>query len=133
MGLQTQRINIGTPDAGNGDTVRDAFSKLNDNLDEYDVIISRVMGILAVSIVYENSATPQDVIIVSDASAGDSLITLPAANNSNAKPTICCKKDSSINVCSFVDPNGGTFTVDVQYQAIRLVPLHDENIWVKQG
>lgn len=41
MGIQTQRINIGTsPDAGNGDTVRAAFSKLNSNLDEYDAFLS---------------------------------------------------------------------------------------------
>jgi hypothetical protein len=212
MGMQSQLINIGTaPDSGDGDTLRTAFSKLNSNLDDYDVIISRVMGILAVSIVYENSATPQDVIIVSDATSGDSLITLVAANDAGAKPTVCCKKDSSGNVCNFRAPigtplvitgiskateasvtathglsvgdtvvfagnsgmteinglvgtitgttgtsaftvdinstgftawsSGGTpiathifvYTVDIQYQSIRLIPLPTENIWVKQG
>ena len=107
MGLQSQMINIGSgPDSGDGDTVRTAFSKLNSNLNEYDVQISRVMCILAVSIVYTNSATPQDVIIVSDATAGDSLITLVAADDADAKPTICCKKDASGNICNFRTPIG---------------------------
>ena len=80
-----------------------------------------------------NSTTPQDGLIPVDAHSGDQNTTLLDANNPGARPVICTKVDASANICNFIDPNGGTFPVDIQYQAIRLIPLPAQNIWVKQG
>ncbi len=84
-------------------------------------------------VVYANSATPQDAIVTSGVLSGDTDLNLCAANDSSAKPTVFAKIDDTGFIWSIVDPNGGTFKVDVQYQAIRLVPLAALNIWVKQG
>ncbi len=165
MGMQSQKINTGTPDDGRGDTVRAAFEKLNSNLDEYDGFINRgfrvpeaTMGELpdvasrngklltfdylgnpqvteppTLTLAYTNSTTPQDVVVTSGVLEANTTLNLGAANAGGAKPTVFAKTGADGFSWNIVDPNGGTFVVDVQYQAIRLIPLHDENIWVKQG
>ena len=74
-----------------------------------------------------------DALLISNSGLGDTTITLVAANDPSARPTLCVKADYSGHVCNFVDPtNGFVWTVDVQYQCARLIPIPSLNIWIKQ-
>ena len=85
------------------------------------------------TVVYVNSATPQDAIVTSGVLVGDTDLNLVAANDSGAKPTLFAKTDDTGFVWSVVTPDGGRYPMDVSRQCIRLVPLAALNIWVKQG
>lgn len=84
------------------------------------------------TIVYNNSATPQDVFVRVDCTSANVTETLVAANDGSAKPTVFYKVDSTANVINVTDPtNGFVFVVDVQWQAIRVCPDSTANIWFK--
>lgn len=88
----------------------------------------------SLNVVYTTSETPQDAFLRVDCSiSGSTNTTLLAANDTNARPTVCYKVDNTAGVATFTDPTTGfAFVVDVQWEAIRLIPDATANVWMKQ-
>ena len=117
MSVTSNQINVGSlPNDGTGDLIRDAFIKLNTNMSQYDAFILDnviTIGLVALTV--------------------DITTTLVAANSTNAKPTLCVKLDATAHTAFFADPNGITWSLTVQNECVRLIPIPALNIWVKQG